>query len=404
MEAPFEKNFISTKEAGELSGYTADYLARLARAGSVRSERIGRAWLIDRASLEAFITQQGNRKIDRARALARTREQEYRAAQSPVRKARETVSQISSSVSHRLTKPLSVPELPFAQGALRTHAVALLVALAVVGSGFGVARAATLPQLGAEALALAAETASGFSAAFGNIPAQIAANVTGARGATSAEQIRVRSEIADATAQIPPIAEPHMELALSGMHFGSPASAVQTSAYAFATATPVTFADIASAAASAAAFVSSPTAIGDALLGGYYAAGGAAYEAIRAAQGGYLALIERAGAQALAFGASSRDTLAASPRAISGMNLALGNAVIDGTHAAIGAEVALVYGSVRTAPVVAEASVAFVGGTGTALADAAAGAARGGASATLALLGSAHAAAPALARAVWSTE
>ena len=76
MDPLFEKNLITTKDAGELSGYTSDYLARLARSGKIVGTRIGHSWLIDKESLTHFLDQQGNRKIVRARTLARAREAE----------------------------------------------------------------------------------------------------------------------------------------------------------------------------------------------------------------------------------------------------------------------------------------------------------------------------------------
>ena len=74
---PFEKNLITTKVAGKLSGYHSDYLARLARSGKIAGKKIGHSWFIDRESLSHFLSQQGDRKIDYARALARAREDEY---------------------------------------------------------------------------------------------------------------------------------------------------------------------------------------------------------------------------------------------------------------------------------------------------------------------------------------
>lgn len=72
MDQFSEKNFITTKYAGELSGYTSDYLARLARSGKIVGKRIGHSWLIDKESLARFLDEQGDRKIDYARAKRNT--------------------------------------------------------------------------------------------------------------------------------------------------------------------------------------------------------------------------------------------------------------------------------------------------------------------------------------------
>ena len=53
---PFLKeNLVTTKDASELSGYTSDYLARLARSGKIVGRRIGHTWLIDKNSLANFL-------------------------------------------------------------------------------------------------------------------------------------------------------------------------------------------------------------------------------------------------------------------------------------------------------------------------------------------------------------
>ncbi len=83
------KKLIGTHAASELFGYTPDYLARLAREGKVSAERIGRNWVIDRASLAAFVEQQGIHTEAYARALAREREEEYRASRAKFANTRE---------------------------------------------------------------------------------------------------------------------------------------------------------------------------------------------------------------------------------------------------------------------------------------------------------------------------
>src|SRR3989344_5694794 len=62
MNALSSKKLISTKEASELSGYSPDYLARLARSGEVGGTRVGRTWLVERKSLARFMKKNGRSK------------------------------------------------------------------------------------------------------------------------------------------------------------------------------------------------------------------------------------------------------------------------------------------------------------------------------------------------------
>jgi len=82
LNDPLEKIFISTKEASSLSGYASDYLSRLCRERKIKGTRIGRAWLIEKSSLEEFVSAQIDRKIELAESLAQQREREYRRANS----------------------------------------------------------------------------------------------------------------------------------------------------------------------------------------------------------------------------------------------------------------------------------------------------------------------------------
>ena len=65
MDPSLKENLITTKEAGELSGYSADYLSRLVRSGKIKGKRFGHSWLLEKPSLEGFLTTHGDRKIVR---------------------------------------------------------------------------------------------------------------------------------------------------------------------------------------------------------------------------------------------------------------------------------------------------------------------------------------------------
>jgi len=66
MKTPFSNNLISTKEASEISGYSSGHLARLARLKEVRGTRVGRTWLVERESLERFMKKNGRHKKELA--------------------------------------------------------------------------------------------------------------------------------------------------------------------------------------------------------------------------------------------------------------------------------------------------------------------------------------------------
>ena len=64
------KEFITTKEAERVSGYSSDHLSRLVRLGKIAGRKVGRVWYIDRESLAAvqvtageFITTREANKI-----------------------------------------------------------------------------------------------------------------------------------------------------------------------------------------------------------------------------------------------------------------------------------------------------------------------------------------------------
>ncbi|MFA7302318.1 MAG: hypothetical protein WC030_01040, partial [Candidatus Paceibacterota bacterium] len=124
---------VSTRVASKRSGYSPDYLARLVRSGEIDGTRVGRTWLITDASLTKFLAVQAERREMHARALAEIREKEYRAYQEPAPYARyvEAVPFVASS---RVTT-------------LRAFVVALLVA------GTAVSAAKTLPSSGSAHLA-----------------------------------------------------------------------------------------------------------------------------------------------------------------------------------------------------------------------------------------------------------
>ncbi|MBU6321398.1 hypothetical protein KGO04_02540, partial [Patescibacteria group bacterium] len=145
------KDFITTKEAARLSGYSADYIARLARSGVLKTKRVGRAWFVETVSLEEFARSQGTRKDERLRALAEERIAEYRSSQI-VEIEKSYVVKDSASA-----QPAATIRGIRAITAARQAAYAL-IALLVVATG---AFAAESPVADRVAL-VAAQTATGF--------------------------------------------------------------------------------------------------------------------------------------------------------------------------------------------------------------------------------------------------
>ena len=49
------KKYLSSIYAGKISGYTNDYIARLARQRKILGKKIGKTWYIEECSLQDFI-------------------------------------------------------------------------------------------------------------------------------------------------------------------------------------------------------------------------------------------------------------------------------------------------------------------------------------------------------------
>lgn len=49
------EDWITTKQAAELSGYHPDHIRRIIRAGEVKARKFGIVWQVERASLLAYM-------------------------------------------------------------------------------------------------------------------------------------------------------------------------------------------------------------------------------------------------------------------------------------------------------------------------------------------------------------
>ncbi|MDD3531309.1 MAG: DUF5011 domain-containing protein [Candidatus Pacebacteria bacterium] len=402
MHQSFEKNLITTKDAGELSGYSSDYLSRLVRSGKISGKRIGHSWLVDKASLERFLNVQGNNKIERARQLANARAEEYRAHRSLLHR---TTNALTKSVYASKKVPAQSTDSGLVAHSFASHVPALATALLVVLSGALGAQAAVIPQFAENAMALINETATGFDAAFGGIPAHIVANVHKADDTMRATVAKVTTANQIASAQIASRALSEPDLSSLRMTFDDSHETLRF-ASAPETLVPVslsptfTFADVQTFVHDTTSLFTSPSR----LVRAYVDMGEQAYAGIGAVFTAYDSLVRMAGADTLTIAASTRDTLATLPSFVSSMNFALGESVIALAHSAIRADVAAAYWTAAAAPAVSRATVARIGTLGDALAR---GAERVPALATTAYLRAVSAPAvlaPAIARSVFDAE
>ena len=66
--------WITTKEAAELTGYNLEYIRQMIRRGVIRAEKKGHDWWVDKASVKAYADEMkrlGTAKHDPTKAWAR---------------------------------------------------------------------------------------------------------------------------------------------------------------------------------------------------------------------------------------------------------------------------------------------------------------------------------------------
>ncbi|HNT23311.1 MAG TPA: helix-turn-helix domain-containing protein [Anaerolineales bacterium] len=52
-------DWLTSKEAAELTGYNIQHIRRLARAGKVKTQKFGDIWMIGRVSLLTYLEEEG---------------------------------------------------------------------------------------------------------------------------------------------------------------------------------------------------------------------------------------------------------------------------------------------------------------------------------------------------------
>ncbi|MFC1731676.1 hypothetical protein ACFL6I_15270, partial [candidate division KSB1 bacterium] len=62
--------YLSSKEAGNYSGYTHDYVSRLCRDGKVPGKKVGKAWFVEAEPFFNFLKEQKNKKVEFSQDLS----------------------------------------------------------------------------------------------------------------------------------------------------------------------------------------------------------------------------------------------------------------------------------------------------------------------------------------------
>ncbi|MEX1120406.1 MAG: helix-turn-helix domain-containing protein, partial [Candidatus Paceibacterota bacterium] len=69
--------YLSSKEAGDYSGYTHDYISRLCRSGKIPGTKVGKVWFVEAESFQKFLENHGDHKNEVCQNLSKERKEEY---------------------------------------------------------------------------------------------------------------------------------------------------------------------------------------------------------------------------------------------------------------------------------------------------------------------------------------
>lgn len=353
-----DEHFITTKQARELSGYTSDYLARLARLNEIVGHKEGNAWVIEKGSLESFMVSQKDRKFNRARELTRMRAIEYRA---------------HIGLKESLKAPFPAPT-PITQCAMvigeaspRWYALSLSVSAAVFVFSIIGAQAFLSSSLPHTVVGVAYEAVRGFEMAFGPIPAQIIAKTEGIN-----EDIYTQSRVRLAARGVSelPLAQvtPTAVIRLFDKGYQAPYQLARHDGLAFSPSTTTAESLKASVAATYELAVKNPSRLYASAAGAYLITGQTAYKGIVNLFSIYRSFVNHSGSVALMLGASIRDVLASIPHQTALVLLAIGNDWAWVTRSAINADISLAYGFATAAPISAQAAFTAINHVGGVLA------------------------------------
>jgi hypothetical protein len=101
---------VSSKEAAYISGYTSDYIARLAREQKIVGSKIGTTWFVDQTSLLDFMRATETARELRIQELRLEREQERSIAQKPENKSENKKENTGSRIV--ASNPVETSSLP----------------------------------------------------------------------------------------------------------------------------------------------------------------------------------------------------------------------------------------------------------------------------------------------------
>jgi excisionase family DNA binding protein len=74
------RRHVTAAEAARDSGFTRDYLSKLARAEKIPGHRLGNIWLLDFQAVRSFMDEKKRLRTQRRVELSRMRVAEYRSA------------------------------------------------------------------------------------------------------------------------------------------------------------------------------------------------------------------------------------------------------------------------------------------------------------------------------------
>ncbi len=126
------EDFIPGSEAARIAGYTSDYIAKLARDGKVLGKRVGKAWHVSIASLNAFKEQSEREKRERNEQIRQERLREQAAT---------AVSAAPFAIKTPIASPFVIPvraRMHRRRRALMQTAVIVFVGLATGIGSYGV--------------------------------------------------------------------------------------------------------------------------------------------------------------------------------------------------------------------------------------------------------------------------
>lgn len=296
--------FIGTKEAAKITGYSPDYVARLLRAGDIRGVREGKAWRIDRASLDAYLERKQRRGVRRAMELSHERRETYQA---------------SSGIPRFFTPPAAAIALREPVPVF-SRATALAIAAILVTSSSLLAASPAIPQAFSDIEPIARQVA-----AEADMLKERAGNYVEARLALIRGEAAVsRARVLDAPLAYAPSPETARTVAALATLTSATASMPEPRSIAYV---PIE--------SGARAFVEAVRSLRDAVQNPSVIP--------HAAQEAFRALAVRTGAYGLALGATLRDALVLAPGALLEFHAAFGRLIVAATHAAIAAEVGFSY-------------------------------------------------------------